>query len=262
MLKRYLSGDGPMNVAKLKNSCRKRVRTLYNAFFKTPTEFLPSDLPELNEIKARALKRTAINEHLVTLFIESVAVKPQLIVELGVGGGETTFVLSRVAKLCGSKLVSLDINDRSHVCPYEDWIFLQQDDIEFAREFDNWCKERRIEPRIDVLLVDTSHYYEHTVQEVNAFFPLLADHAKVFFHDTNLKEIFFRKDGTMDLGWNNHRGVIRALEDYLHKSFNENDEFTDYCNPWIIKHYPYCSGFTSLERLPLPLAKARGQSQA
>jgi hypothetical protein len=76
-----------------------------------------------------------------------------------------------------------------------------------------------------------------------------------------LKPIYFHKDGTMDLGWDNQRGVIRALEDYFHKSFNENEEFTDYCHPWIIKHYPYCSGFTLLERLALPLAAARVKPQ-
>jgi cephalosporin hydroxylase len=250
-----------MNLEKFKHSCRKRVRNFYNAFFKKPTQYLPSDLPALNEIKERALKRTAINEHLVTLFIESVTMKPRLIVELGVGGGATGFALSQVAKLCGSRLVSLDINDRSHVNSYEDWIFIQADDIEFAKGFSSWCKQRQIPSQIDVLLIDTSHLYDHTVQEIAAYFPLLADHAKVFFHDTNLKEIYFRKDGTMDLGWDNNRGVIRAVEDFFHKSFNEKQEFVDYCNSWIIKHYPYSCGFTILERLPLPVEKAQPESQ-
>jgi cephalosporin hydroxylase len=243
-----------MNAEKLKRSCRKRLRDFYNIFIRNLAPFAPSDLPALNEIKERARTRTAINEHLVTLFIESLTARPRLIVELGVGGGESTFVLSRVAQMCGATLVSLDINDRSHVCSYEDWIFIRQDDIEFARKFAGWCAARQLAPKIDVLFIDTSHYYEHTRQEIAAYFPLMANSSKVFFHDTNLGEFFFRKDGSMDLGWNNERGVIRALEEYLGASFSEKEEFIDCRRNWIIKHYPYCCGLTVLERLAPPLA--------
>lgn len=78
-----------------------------------------SDLKEFDEVKKRAFNRTDINDHLVTLFVESLEIKPKLIVELGVRGGESTFVLERVAKLCGAKLVSVDIRDYSNVSSYE-----------------------------------------------------------------------------------------------------------------------------------------------
>jgi hypothetical protein len=240
-----------MNWEKLQNSCRKRMRTLYNlrADAKKPKTPLTTDLPALNEIKQRSLKRTAINEHLETLFLESLSMKPRLIVELGVAHGESAQGFAQVAQLCGAKLVSVDLTDCSKALDWEEWNFIQRDDIEFAKEFPAWCRERQIEPVIDVLFIDTSHYFDHTLEEIRAYFPFLAEHAKVFFHDTNLETYIFRKDGSMDLGWDNDRGVIRALEVYFGRKFNEKEEFIDFVTPYVIKHYSHCSGLTVLEKL-------------
>jgi hypothetical protein len=241
-----------MNIEKLKHSCQKRLRNLYNIFNdlkKRPPAFIPSDLKELDEIGERSLKRTVINEHLVTLFIESLIINPNVIVELGVGKGHSNFVLERVARLCNSHLVSVDIDDCSKVSSYEKWVFIQKDDIYFAKEFESWCQERNITPKIDVLFIDTSHIYEHTLQEINSYFPLLSERSKVFFHDSNLSELFFRKDGSMEIGWNNDRGVIRALEKYFNRSFNEKESFIGLLDGWLIQHYHYCTGFTVLEKV-------------
>lgn len=233
-----------------KNAALYLIAKFYNGFIdlKTHKSYTSSDLKELNEIKEHAFIRTDVSDHLETLFIESLSIKPKLIVEIGVRGGESTFVLERVAKLCGSKLVSVDIEDCSDVSSYEDWIFVQKDDIEFAKEFESWCKKHKIEPKIDILFIDTSHLFEHTFQEIKSWFPFLSSKSKVFFHDTNLKEVYFRKDGSMGVGWNNGRGVIRALEKYFDTSFNEKKDFIDFRNGWLIKHYSYCNGFTILEK--------------
>ena len=203
----------------------------------------------LDEIKRKALIPTDINDHLVTVFAESLSMNPRLIVELGVRGGESTFVMARVAAACGSKLVSVDIEDCSAFEAYDDGVFVQSDDVEFARRFEAWCRESNVDPKIDVLFIDTSHLYEHTVQEIAHWFPLLADKAKVFFHDTNLKEVFQRKDGSMGTAWDNERGVIRAVEEYFGTSFDEEEDFVDFRNGWLIKHYACCNGLTILERI-------------
>ncbi len=252
-----------MNVEKLKHSCRKRFRSFYNFFvdLRKPKTCLVTDLPAVNDIKQHSLKRSATNEHLETLFWESLSLKPRLIVELGVARGESSRVFAQVARLSGAKLVSVDINECSQALDWEGWVFIHKDDLEFAREFAHWCRAREIDPVIDVLFIDTSHYFEHTLEEIRAYFPFLADHAKVFFHDTNLDTYIFRKDGSLDLGWDNERGVIRALEAYFNKKFNEKEEFTDFVNPWLIKHYPHCSGLTVLEKLGhLFPASASGRS--
>ena len=33
------------------------------------------------------------------------------------------------------------------------------------------------------------------------------------------------------------------------KKFDEKQEFIDFVTPWLIKHYPHCSGLTVLEKL-------------
>jgi len=242
------------DLAKLKNSARKRLRTIYNFILdlKPRKPFIPSYCQELNEIRQKALQRSPTNDHLVTLFIESVIMQPKLIVELGVARGGSTFVFKRVAQLTRAKIISVDIKDCSDASSFKDWIFIHMDDIEFAKDFKDWCINNNIVPKIDILFIDTSHYYNHTVQEIAHYFPLLSDKAKVFLHDTNLGNFFFRKDGSLDLGWDNDRGVIRALEDYFHKTFNEKKPFTDIIDGWLIKHDPYCCGFTILEKLALP----------
>jgi hypothetical protein len=240
-----------MNLEKLQHSCRKRFKSFYNmlASRRKPQTLVNTDLPALNDIKRHSLRRTAINEHLETLFVESLTMNPRLIVELGVARGESARVFSRVAQLCGAKYVSVDITDCSQAVDWDGWLFIQKDDLEFAREFPAWCRERQFEPVIDVLFIDTSHHFEHTLGEIRAYFPFLADHAKVFFHDTNLDTYIFRKDGSVDLGWDNKRGVIQAIEIHFGRKFNEKEEFIDFVSPWLIKHYPHCSGLTVLEKL-------------
>lgn len=240
-----------MDLTELKIYCRRKIRNVYNVFAKLrkPPTPLVTDFPELNDIRQRSLKRSVLNEHLETLFLESLTLKPRLIVELGVARGGSTQVFAAVARLCGARLVSVDLSDCSGALPWEDWLFVQQDDLEFAREFAPWCRTRSLEPVIDVLFIDTSHLFDHTLAEIRAYFPFLADHAKVFFHDTNIGNYFFRQDGTLDLAWDNERGVIRALEVYLQKKFDEKKAFTDFVPPWLIRHYPHCCGLTVLEKL-------------
>lgn len=90
----------------------------------------------INNIRSRAeTKQTDISNHLETLFAESLAIESRLIVELGVGDGESTYVLERIANLWGAKLVSIDISDCRKVSSFKDRIFVQKDDISFAAEF-------------------------------------------------------------------------------------------------------------------------------
>jgi cephalosporin hydroxylase len=207
-----------------------------------------SSSPELNEILHRARTRTDISDHLPTLFAESLSLQPRLIVELGVRGGESTFVFERVARLSGARCVSVDIEESSCANHYHEWLFVQSDDIKFAKEFPAWCCQNGLPTEIDILFIDTSHFFEHTVQEIEHWFPLLAPCAKVIFHDTNQRRIYFRKDGSMGVGWNN-RGVMAALERYFNQSFNEKEDFIDLVNGWLIRHYANCSGLTTLTRV-------------
>jgi cephalosporin hydroxylase len=201
----------------------------------------------LQEIRELAATPTDINEHLELMFTEALLLRPKLIVELGVRGGASTFVFERVASLCGSTLVSVDIDDCSSISSYPKWFFVQSDDVSFARSFPQFCSARHLEPRIDLLFIDTSHYYEHTVQEIEAWFPLLSDRAKVIFHDTNLNVIGPRHDGCYELSWDNQRGVIRAIEEHLGAAIDEHHKVCDLVSSRLVRHWPHCNGLTILD---------------
>ena len=123
--------------------------------------------PEVQEIVQRAASRyTDISDHLLTLFAEAVSVRPRLIVELGVRGGESTFAFERAARLSGAHVLSVDLEDCQVQSSYSKWTFLKKNDVTFASEFPNWCSSHQLSPEIDVLFIDTSHLYQHTAGRV------------------------------------------------------------------------------------------------
>jgi len=208
-----------------------------------------TNIPELQEILVRSRNRTDFNDHMETIFLEGLFQKPKMIMELGTRGGESTFVFSRIAKLTRSHFVSVDLEDCSDSSDYPDWIFVKNDDVDFASKFSTWCAAKNINPEIDLLFIDTSHLYEHTKEEIKHWFPHLAKECTVIFHDSNLRYVFKRRDGSMGIsGWDNKRGVIRALEDYLECQYDEEKPFVDIRRGWLVRHWPECSGLTILKR--------------
>jgi cephalosporin hydroxylase len=238
------------------NLCRKIVllvfTKIYNSFFffcpQKKQVFSPVDF--IREIEERSLVRTDINSHLLTILAESLETKPRTIVELGTRGGESTFVLERVAKLFDSKMLCVDLNDCRDVCS-PGTLFVQGDDIEFAKKFGEWSMKNNFPPQIDLLFIDTSHEYHHTKAEINAYFPLLSEHATVIFHDTNLHPLYKRADGTLGYGYceNIERDVTRAIEEYMDMSFDEQRDFVEYKNNWVIKHRAISNGLTVMKKI-------------
>jgi cephalosporin hydroxylase len=226
---------------RLYNAVHKRIWPVYRP--------VPSS-PELKDIEEQAERIPSdISDFLGTIFSEVVAVKPRLIVELGVRGGQSRTVLERVAKISDSFLVSVDLDDCSGVCAKSPrWHFVQSDDIQFASIFKDWCSQRGFDPSVDVMFIDSSHVYEHTVEEINAWFPLLSSDCKVLFHDTNMRRFYRRLDGTIGHGWDNNRGVIRAIEESLGTKFNERIDFVTTVHEWVVRHWSHCNGFTTMER--------------
>lgn len=204
--------------------------------------------PEMREIEERRKRDTDISDHLPALFAETINARPRLIVELGVRGGDSTYVLERAARFCNATLISCDIADCKSVCDWSEWNFVQSDDIVFAAQFPEYCRQRNVTPAIDILFLDTSHLYDHTVQELECWIPLLAPKGKILFHDTNQKRVGYRKDGRLMAGIDN-RGVIAALENYFQRKFDETRDFTDVCDGWLMRHTAYSNGFTVMQKL-------------
>lgn len=210
-----------------------------------PDPSLPTDL---REILLRARVPTDISHHLPTLFHEAVDPAPKLIVELGTRGGDSTFVFERVALRTGATLLSVDIDDCSGVSTYPGWVFVQEDDLAFARRFPAWCAQRGLPPHVDVLFVDTTHAYEQTRAELQAWMPYLAPGGRALFHDSNMGGLYRRGDGTLGLAGDMDRGVIRALHEYVGASFDERRRFQGRLGGFDVVHDPLCSGLTILRK--------------
>jgi hypothetical protein len=58
-----------------------------------------------------------------------------------------------------------------------------------------------------------------------------------------------RRDGCFQLSWDNQRGVIRAIEDYLGVSIDESKPFSDQIGDWMVRHWPNCNGLTIMDRI-------------
>jgi cephalosporin hydroxylase len=209
----------------------------------------PTDCREFRDVQRRSRKPTDISDHLERLFVEALQTDPDTIVECGVRGGESTFVFERVARLADADLVSVDIEDTAYETDYDDWRFVQSDDIEFAGEFEGWCDDRDIDAAIDVLFIDTSHRYEHTLAEIDAWFPHLAEDAVVLFHDTNMQRLYRREEGTIGLSPLTGRGVIRAIEEHFDCDLDETQSFVTVLDGFVLKQYPLCSGLAVLRKL-------------
>jgi predicted O-methyltransferase YrrM len=211
----------------------------------------------LSQAFAGHFKRSDISDHLGSIFFFALEAKPKLIVELGTRGGESTRSLLAAAFLSKAVLLSIDIEECGYIdLPFrENWHFIQADDIEFGNsQFVDWCRHRHLEPIIDVLFIDTSHEYEHTKNEIKTWYKYLSEEGVMIFHDTNMgKGIYSRTDGSIDFGWDNERGVIKAIEEFVGRNYDEKSFFYDFIQDICILHYPYCNGLTILKRHNLNL---------
>lgn len=120
-----------------------------------------------------------INEHLPTLEMLTVQLNLKHVLELGVRDGDSTLALLSAVKRIGGGVTSMDIED----CPVADeriwkaglsplWTFILADDLKV--EWDR-C--------VDLLFIDTSHQYEHTVMELEKYAPFVAPGGLIVLHD-------------------------------------------------------------------------------
>jgi len=201
-----------------------------------------------------AHERSDIHDHLGTIFAETVRAAPRLIVELGTRGGISTLALLAAAEVADVPVLSVDIED----CAGADiplrfrcrWHFRLGDDVAFAGEpFEQFCAAKGLPPLADVIFIDTSHLYQHTCDEIDRWLPRLAPGGAMIFHDTNLAPWYRSLDGQVRRGWDNERGVIRAIEARLGRSYDADAYFVDIAGGFLVEHRPWCNGLTVLRRL-------------
>ena len=72
--------------------------------------------------------------------------------------------------------------------------------------------------KLDIVFIDTSHFYRQTLDEIRLFAPLLSERGMLLFHDSNVTPLnngraCLRLNNTIgSTNVNNSRGVTHAIK--------------------------------------------------
>ena len=108
-----------------------------------------------------------------------------IIIELGVRTGVSSAIwLAAIEKAGGGLLWSYDIEaphgDYVHqILGHPNWVFNLGDDLEMANGIPG--------DDADILFIDTSHTYEHTLAELRLYAPFVQPEGVIFLHDSNVE---------------------------------------------------------------------------
>lgn len=210
---------------------------------------LPSHVSLVDNSIFQAAPETDISDHLNVIFCLAMAKKPKTILELGTRGGESTRILTLAANIIGAKGYSADLSDAPEwLKGQQNWHHFVADDTEFYKELkDTWPNGDKYSG-IDFLFLDTSHFYDHTLQELNLYWDLLNENGVLLLHDTNCTDKLTRRfSGNANQGWDNKRGVIRAVEEYFSCEINEQSLVSKIKlsrGATALIHFPWNNGLT------------------
>lgn len=128
-----------------------------------------------------------IYEHLPTFVRTCEELQARQVIELGTRSGVSTIAWLYGLELTGGKLWSVDI-DRAPFAPkgFDHWSFIRGDD----------CTEEvfsKLPDKVDVVFIDTSHAYEHTLAELSLYHWLVRPGGRILLHDTELAHPEFVK---------------------------------------------------------------------
>ncbi len=201
-----------------------------------------------------ASNNSDIAEHLSTLYNICLAKMPKSVLELGTRGGESTRVLVEYCEKFGVLGRSIDLEPSPNWLPAKKWSHFVGDDIVIGKSVlrdKKWPDGIEFNP-VDLIFLDSSHEYLHTLEELMLYWPLIAEGGVLVLHDTNLTEQVTRKlSGEANIGWNNEQGVSRAIQEYfgLEIEWNELTSFNFKTQNIGIRgmvHFPWNNGFTCI----------------
>lgn len=130
-----------------------------------------------NEYQDRCAQDSDMQPYMPILFATVLRYPNARVTELGTQGGNSTTALLAAAELVEGFVWSVDINEVTAPAWFKDtglWEFTHAGDMDPA-----------VTPRpCDVLFIDTSHEYEHTLRELRKFVPSVKPGGTVLLHDT------------------------------------------------------------------------------
>lgn len=141
--------------------------------------------------------------HMQILWDSVIVRKSAVTIELGTRKGNSTSAFLNATLRNGGHLWSCDLNKPEVPAWWsmvDWWTFVQGDDTDPA-------VSAQLPAQCDVLFIDTSHLYEHTLQELEMYAPRVRPGGLVFCHDTQWHE------GDVDSG-EPDGSVAKALGQY------------------------------------------------
>lgn len=124
-----------------------------------------------------------IYQHLPRFVDMVVERNAQHVIELGTRSGVSTIAWLYGLERSGGQLTSVDIDEQPDIGVWPHWTFHQADDLDPDLV-------ASLAPA-DVVFIDTSHHYEHTLAELNVYRWLVKPGGIIVLHDTELE----RPDG-------------------------------------------------------------------
>lgn len=122
-------------------------------------------------------------KQLHTMHKEAVSRTDPVILELGVQTGISTKIfLNAVHRGSGGQLVSVDIEDCSHVAQSSKWTFVRSDSANVENVLNT---APVINSGVDILYIDSLHHVDHVRKELLGFFPYVKNGGVIFFDDVD-----------------------------------------------------------------------------
>lgn len=148
------------------------------------TEFHLPDLTPLKGVLGGAYGPSSMAGHALLLYNLAWQMNAQVVVEIGLGPGDSTSVFLLAMKATNGKLISIDIKPQpiaeqkiDQLGLRDRWEFICKPSEIAARE---WPQNRKI----DILLVDGLHTYNQIRMEYRLFRPLMKKGGYMLFHDS------------------------------------------------------------------------------
>lgn len=187
--------------------------------FRYPAVQAKFDPPDLAPLKHTVVGETGVSGtggHALVLYNLAWQMNAQLVVEIGLGPGDSTSIFLLAMKATGGKLISIDIEPKpiaerkiDYLGLREHWEFICKPSEEAARE---WPSNRLI----DLLLIDGLHTYNQIQLEYRLFRPLMHRGGYMLFHDSEtirgvrkFTNQIRRRHGGVQLPWSNGLYIVR-----------------------------------------------------
>jgi predicted O-methyltransferase YrrM len=175
----------------------------------------------------RLSRDSDIREYLPFLFDTARSYPRVRVLELGTRRGNSTLAFLAAAEAVNGTVVSVDIDrvadEPTGMLPWRKcpgWTFIRGDDRDEA-------VQARLPAQVDVLFVDTSHEYEHTLAECRVYVPRVTPGGVALFHDTAITATSWDPDGVFT--------VARALDTYCGETGRTWENLPGDCGLGIIR---------------------------